>query len=148
MLASGITREQLAKAAAEIGVAVVITTLNEKNTRHRVKVNPLVHESQRTASGNRRAGTKGDAKYQRISASMFGNGRRVHAVCWHGFRDYFRACFKLAPDAVFRTSMDTWRGAQDFEARFRASGHRNIGSQACPVMAAEACRCGEEGMAV
>lgn len=141
MIASGITAGQLQAAAALIGVTADVRTLNDKGTRHRVKINPLVAASCRTPSGSRRRGEGGNAKYQRVSASTFNNGARVHAVCWHGFRDYFRACFVAAPKAVFRTSMDTWSGSVDFEARYRASGLRNIGSQMAPMTAAQACCC-------
>lgn len=99
-------------------------------------------------SWRRRRGPAGDAPYQRLSA---GYGRaleaRVAAVCWHGFRDYFRAVYQLEPAARFQTALDTWQNSEDFEARFRSSGHRNIGSQACPVLACEACRCPDAGLA-
>lgn len=144
MEASGITKEQLDSAAASVGVTLDARALNQKGTRWRVKVNPITEFHQ-----GPRGGRKTFRKYQRTSASvMFHEGRKVHAVCWHGFRDFFRAAFALAPQAIFRTAMDTWRGSDDFEARYRTSGHRNIGSQAAPVCAAEACICGEEGMAV
>jgi hypothetical protein len=71
----------------------------------------------------------------------------VSAVCWHGFRDFFRAVFAQVPEAVFQTAVDTWRGSEDFEARFPASGHRNIGPQIAPVMMADACRCPDRGIA-
>jgi len=101
----------------------------------------------RWANHRRWKDERGDAHYQRESAGYGNAGRRVHAVCWHGFRDYFRAVFSKAPDAVFRTAYDTWRGSDDFEARYRESGHRNIGSPIAPVSAAEACRCLEAGLA-
>ncbi len=144
MLASKVTKEVLEAAAAEIGVTVKVTTLNERGTRHRIKVNPGVrvaeyHESPTTG---RKSATP-NYKYQRISM----HERRVAAVCWHGFRDFFRAVYRRNPLAVFNTAMDKWNGAEDFEARFRASGHRNIGSQYMPMMAAEACECPSKGYA-
>ena len=148
MIASGITREALESAARAVGVRVEISTLSGSGLRHRVKVSPDVPAEAYAPSGRRRRGERGDSPYQRTSAAvMFHENRRVHAVCWHGFRDFFRACFASAPAATFRTALDTWRGAEDFEARYRASGHRNIGAPIAPVCAAEACRCGEEGFA-
>ena len=148
MQASGITREQLEQAATQVGVSIETDSKNQKGTRHRVKLYPSVPASAMTKGGRRRKGEAGDAPYQRTSASiMFYDNRRVHAVCWHGFRDFFRACFEQEPNAVFRTALDTWKGSEDFEARFAASGHKNIGSQVAPCFAAEACRCGEEGYA-
>jgi hypothetical protein len=51
--------------------------------------------------------------------------------------------FEHEPDTVFRTALDTWNGSADFEARFRESGWRNIGSQFMPQNTADACDCGE-----
>lgn len=131
MQARFITADQLRTAADEIGVTVEINTLNAKGDRHQVKVNPGPEPL-------------GQRNYQRISAS---SERRVFAVCWHGFRDFFRACYEVAPNAVFRTAMDTWKGSEDFEERFRTSGYRNVGSQMYPRVACEVCECPDAGMA-
>jgi hypothetical protein len=95
--------------------------------------------------GTRWPEERGDSRYQRIKRD--GNGGRVRAVCWHGFRDFFRAVFALCPDAVFRTGLATWRGSADFEARYPGTGYKNIGSQFCPMLYAEACRCKDAGYA-
>ena len=145
MLANGISREILESAANAIGVKAEIRATSNSGRRFRVKLYPIVPREALTKSGYRRKGECGDAPYQRISASAFSNDRRVHAVCWHGFRDYFRACFSAEPEAIFRTALDTWRGLEDFEARFRNSGGRNVGSQVRPVASAHACRCSESG---
>lgn len=128
MNAYGITEAQLTIAAHRAGVAIDKTEKNRDGTSWRVKVNPIPLSR----------------KWQRISGATV---RKVHAVCWHGFRDFFRACYALAPAARFKTAMDDWKNAEDFEARFASSGHRNIGSQTCPVMAAEACECPDSGYA-
>ena len=147
MIASNVTRETLENAAAEIGVSVDVRTLSGSGLRHRVKVSPLVGPSAYTASGRRKRGPAGDAKYQRESASLYNAGARVHAVCWHGFRDFFRAVFKVCPDARFKTALDVWNGSDDFEARFRDSGQVNAGSPMAPIAHAAACRCPEAGWA-
>jgi hypothetical protein len=146
MLASKVTRKTLESAAAEIGVTLDMTSLNSAGTRHRVKVNPGARDGERFESPSGRKGSP-MSKYQRISTSTFNGGRRVHAVCWHGFRDFFRAVYRREPGAVFKTAFDTWKGSEDFEARFAFSGHRNIGSQVAPMMAAEACVCPSSGYA-
>lgn len=157
MQASKVQRSTIEAAAAEIGVAVDITTQNSAGTRHRVKLNsnppasayrPACkwHREQGRASEcrcRRWNDERGDAPYQR--SDVRGADRRVNAVCWHGFRDFFRAVYRIEPGAVFSTAFDTWRGSEDFEARFRESGHKNIGSQMVPMAAAEACRCPESG---
>ena len=160
MQARNVTARTLQAAADEIGVTLDITTQNARGTRHRVKLNPRVPDScYRPPCKKHRTGQwpearcrcrrwndeRGDAPYQRANASSFRSGQRVHAVCWHGFRDFFRAVYRREPGAIFVTAYDTWRGSDDFEARFRESGHRNIGSQMYPVAAAEACRCPEAG---
>ena len=139
MVIKGMTQAQIEAAASDAGVSVVVRTLNQKGTRHRVKVNP---SGKKDADRNRR--------WQRISPwrSSTGNHRRVHAVCWHGFRDFFRACFAREPDAEMRTALDHWRGSADFEARYRESGTRNVGSIAQPACAADVCLCPERGLAV
>ena len=103
----------------------------------------------RWANGRRWKDERGDGPYQRESIGFHTGGRRVRvsAVCWHGFRDFFRAVYRREPGAVFRTSVDTWHGSEDFESRYRESGHRNIGSQAAPVTMASACRCPERDRA-
>ena len=136
MIASNINAVTLRRAAEAIGVQVVVNSTSGTHRRHRVKVNAGDWKDE---DGNR--------KYQRISASAFGSERRVAAVCWHGFRDFFRFCFELEPDAVFRTAFDTWDGSKDFEARYRWSAHHNVGSQAYPKSACEVCRCPESGLA-
>ena len=132
MLASKVTQETLENAAAEIGVTVVVTPLSNTGLRHRVKVNPGEWKDE-----------DGDRKYQRESNS----GRRIAAVCWHGFRDYFRAVFEIVPTAKFTTVLDTWDGSEDFEDRFVASGYKNWGSMYAPMYACEACRCPDRGRA-
>ena len=136
MIAKGITKAALEFAAASIGVSVTVTPLNQKDSRHRVKVNPSDFKNE-----------NGDRNYQRISLNYNGTERRVFAVCWHGFRDYFRACFEQYPDAVFTTALDKWEGSADFEARFPASGQTNIGSMVNPLRIVDACRCPDCGVA-
>src|SRR5262245_8713391 len=109
MIASNVTADVLDTAARAIGVRVHITTINQNGTRHRGKVYPdawQTPEEALTPKGNRRRDSRGNKRYQRISAGWQREGRRVAAVCWHGFRDYFREVFKVAPGAVFRTAVD------------------------------------------
>lgn len=144
MQARFITREDIEAAAAEIGVRVEIDTLNAAGDRHKVKLFPLVPVEAYTPSGRRRRGENGDAPYQRVG--VMNDGRRVNAVCWHGFRDFFRACYRRAPDAVFRTAVATWKGSQDFEERYRATGYANVGSMMFPIAHANVCRCPDSGL--
>lgn len=88
--------------------------------------------------------------YPRLSSSPFatasGKPRRVGgAVCWHGFRDYFRAVLTAYPSGRIVTGMADYRGLSDFEARHRETGWANVGSIMYPVSACEACACPESG---
>jgi hypothetical protein len=58
--------------------------------------------------------------------------RRVWAVSWRGHRDFMRAVYAIDANATFRTAIDTWRDAEDFERRHHASGDRNVGSMLRP----------------
>jgi len=155
MIASKVSREVLESAASKVGVVAEVRSLNAKGTRHNVKLYPLVSDDcYRTATAKdgteypvRRKDKQGDAKYQRESVGYSSAGRRIHAVCWHGFRDYFRAVYEQDSAVTFRTAVDTWKNAEDFELRFAASGHRNIGPAIAPVMMADACRCPDRGYA-
>lgn len=63
-------------------------------------------------------------------------GRRVHAVCWHGHRDWMRAVFAQCPDALIATQLITYLNAADFEDR-----HRDT------LPATLNCRCSYEALA-
>ena len=120
MIAQNITKEQLIEAANKVGVSLNLTTKTQNGLTHRVKVNLE------------------DKKYQRRG---FHNNRKVHAVCWHGFRDFLRACYELSPNAKFKTSVATYKHAGDFEKNFPITGYKNIGSQAFPMYYQNACDC-------
>ena len=147
MQVKGMSTQELIDAANEVNVKAEIDPLNQNKTRHRVKLFPNPNPEAFTKGGNRRAGEAGDAPYQRISASVFQGERRVHAVCWHGFRDFFRACFKRQPEAIFRTAMAVYDGQAGFERVYPETGYRNIGSHMYPMSACEACRCPDSGEA-
>lgn len=92
----------------------------------------------------------GHYRYQRRSAGMFHTERRIHALCWHGYRKLFRRIFELCPDAQIITALARRCGiksgkytASTFEADFPATGLLNIGCQAMPVQAREACFCSD-----
>jgi hypothetical protein len=144
MRAAKVSETTLRKAAEEIGVTLEIDPVGRQ---FRVKLFPLVTETMARASGRRFPDARGDAAYQRESVGYGSAGRRVNAVCWHGFRDFFRAVYQIEPGAIFRTAVDTWRGSEDFEKRFAGTGHRNIGPQIAPAMMADACRCPDRGYA-
>jgi hypothetical protein len=89
-----------------------------------------------------------DCKFRRLSVPhpwRDSKQRRVHAICWHGHRDFFRALFLRAPEAVAKTAFAKYT-AENFEAVFPETGRRNIGSQILPCRACEACDCVDAGI--
>ncbi len=151
MLASNVSLATLEYAAHAVGVRADISPVSGSGRRFRVKLYPAVTPDMLSPSGRRYRGARGDARYQREAVGCDIEGRRVchriHAVCWHGFRDFFRAVFAQESDAVFRTALDTWRGVEDFEKRFAATGYQTIGPHIASAAIASACRCPDKGIA-
>lgn len=69
------------------------------------------------------------------------SGRRGPYACWHAYRDVLAAVFAMYPDAVIRTGMVTYRGANGFRSAYPDTAYRNIGSQFSPVTMPELCDC-------
>lgn len=85
-------------------------------------------------------GTSGVNPYPRRSRDR----RMPHVVCWHGYRDFMRAVFERYPSARIVTGLmgdNDYRGAEDFERKYRASGYRNVGSMVDPFLHFNACDC-------
>ncbi len=128
MVILGIDRHQLETAAESVGVALY--ELNATGSGYRFTIRPHADPERRE-------------RYRRRSAGYTSRGRKVHAVCWHGHRDFFRAVFELAPAAKARTAFARYDGAEDFESSFRATADHQIGPEVAPITIAEACSCGE-----
>ena len=65
----------------------------------------------------------------RTSAS----GRHMPKASWQAHRDVISAIFDADPEAVLQTALATYKGRDDFLARFEATGDTNCGSQMHPV---------------
>lgn len=106
--------------------------------RGKVKLSPKYQRlSQRTEISTARE-TEG-MEYQKVIPG---------AVCWHGHRDFFRAFYRLVPDAKIRTAFITYQNAQHFEENYertydgppkKAAG--SFAGYARPYQ--DACTCGE-----
>jgi hypothetical protein len=90
----------------------------------------------KTLPGVRRSGSA-------FSVNKDGYRARVHAACWHAYRDVLTSLFEHFPKAIVRTAMATYEGKDGFERVYPATADRNIGSMAYPVCAADACDCEE-----
>jgi hypothetical protein len=87
----------------------------------------------------------------RISAKLGTNDSRAHGsrrsasgrhgkyLCWHGFRDVYRACFAVNPDARIKSGQVVYRGVQHFEDTYETTAYQNIGSMVSPTYMPECC---------
>lgn len=123
----GLTEAQLHECAEEIGVKLYEP--REEGRAIRLRILP---------TGER---IDGDYKYQRTSASGYNADRRVHAVCWHGYRDFMLAVFERNPEARIKTMMADYKGREDFLSKYEETGYRNVGSMMYPMQAREVCNC-------
>lgn len=66
------------------------------------------------------------APFRRFSLYSDRNGNRrtvPGAVCWHGHREFFRALYRLCPDAKVKTAMAVYTSPAQFEATHAATYH-------------------------
>lgn len=89
-------------------------------------------------------------RYQRTSASWQREGRKVAAICWHGYRDWMREVFKQYPNARITSGLygkQDYRGKDNFEDTHKDSGWTPIGPRiydGYPLLC-QACICPESG---
>lgn len=136
MLAANVTEGQLNLAASLVKVRI-IAFQHVSKTRIRFRLAPADHDTFRAISNS---------------------GRRKHAVCWHGHRDFFRVLFRDVPEAKVQTTFLTrgnrfnvdaegpaerWYTAENFERVFPGTGDVNVGSMFNPLRMSDACRCDE-----
>jgi len=132
MIARNVKLETLEGAARKVGVKLDV---EPKGRGFRVKVYPSDSSAEREHYRAKRYACRTQAGEPRM--------KRVYAVCWHGFRDFFRAVYAKEPKAIFRTAMATYNGRDDFRRNFEATGDRNIGSMMIPLSARDGCACEE-----
>ncbi len=133
MIGRKVTIETLQSAASEVGVELNETQRQGRGWKFTLRPDRMTQEPD---EDNPRRML---ARYQRRSASY--GERKVHAVCWHGHRDFFRAVYRREPEAVFVTAIARYEGTEGFEETFPETAYRNIGSQMYPCTMAEACYC-------
>lgn len=76
-----------------------------------------------------------------FSVNAEGYARRVHAACWHAYRDVLTELFERYPDARVSTAFAKYNGKAGFLAEYPDTAYRNIGSMVYPVYASDACDC-------
>lgn len=69
------------------------------------------------------------------------SGRRGPWACWDSFRDVLAGIYIADPNALIRTGMATYKGAQDFLDKYLDTAKRNVGSRWAPVSFNDLCNC-------
>lgn len=139
MKAYNVALETLQAAAKKVGVVAEIDSTTRAGRTHRVKLRPLVRPEWRTPAGRLRNAMRSKFKYFRMRVGS--DSLLSSALCWHGFRDFFRAVFAIEPSARFVTKLATYDTVVGFERDFPDTSEKNIGSQFAPMAIADACRC-------
>jgi hypothetical protein len=142
MIIQGITREQFTDAVAKAAV------LYDGNLRplfgtdySRTRFSARVVLGQ-TAYQMGIRDTSVLAPAQRRSAmTHHGGGRRINAVCWHGYRDVLRELFAINPDARVYTMLASYKGRHGFEANYPRTAEHNVGSAMNPAHMPDLCDC-------
>lgn len=61
------------------------------------------------------------------------NGRHMRKASWEAHRDVMLALFDLDPHATVRTALAVYRGREDFDRKFEATGETRCGGFDKPV---------------
>lgn len=124
--------DYIEQAAIEVGVRAVNMRKDGRANRF------VIRTSGPTTDGK-------DVVYGRRSGSVVnkdGQYRRVPgAVCWHGHRDFFRALYRLVPDAKIITALAIYRDSDDFEATYRDTRYQERDYYGFHVPYVETCDC-------
>ena len=86
---------------------------------------------------------KESKNYQRKGFYNNKNGtpRKVHAICWHGYRDFLIELYKIYSDLRVFTAQITYNNKEDFELKYPDTANINIGSMVQPLNYEDACFC-------
>jgi len=86
---------------------------------------------------------KESKNYQRKGFYNNKNGtpRKVHAICWHGYRDFLIELYKIYSDLRVFTAQITYNNKEDFELKYPDTANINIGSMVQPLNYDDACFC-------
>lgn len=81
----------------------------------------------------------------RVSPSRWGSKvRRVASACWHANREFYREIFAINPNARIRTALAHYKGEEDFEEKYHATGYGHDGPFGYPICGiGTACNCDE-----
>ena len=88
---------------------------------------------------------KENKNYQRTGYynNKDGSKRKVNAICWHGFRDFFIELYNYNSNLRVVTANATYQNSFDFYKNYNQTGYKNIGSMVEPLEYNKACLCNE-----
>lgn len=90
-------------------------------------------------SGTRISVKLGTADSRAHGSRRASSGRHGKWLCWHGFRDVFRAVMAVNPTAVVRSGIAVYKGAEGFESTYPDTAYKNVGSMVDPSYMPELC---------
>jgi hypothetical protein len=154
MITRNVTREQLQQAADKVGVRLYTHALRWDKRDE----TPLARPCRKSSTGEEfrfqlKTRPRSDGKpasYRRLSQrahykSKTGKPWTIPgAVCWHGHRDFFRALYRIAPDAWIKTALAVYTSAKQFEQSFpETANHPSeyMGMRAEFTPYSQACSC-------
>lgn len=92
-----------------------------------------------SSTGTRISVKLGTADSKRHGSRRAASGRHGKWLCWHGFRDVFRAVTAVNPSARIATGKTVYKGAQGFEDTYMGTADQNVGSMSSPAYMPELC---------
>lgn len=92
-----------------------------------------------SATGTRISVKLGTADSKRFGSRRASSGRHGKWLCWHGFRDVFRAAMDVNPSAIIRTGKAAYKGRDGFEETYPSTAFQNVGSMFQPAYMPELC---------
>lgn len=92
-----------------------------------------------SSTGTRISVKLGTADSKRHGSRRAWSGRHGKWLCWHGFRDVFRAVMEVNPDARIATGKTVYKGRDGFENTYMSTGDQNVGSMFQPAYMPEMC---------
>lgn len=92
-----------------------------------------------SSTGTRISVKLGTADSRKHGSRRAWSGRHGKWLCWHGFRDVFRAVMAVNPEARIQTGKTVYKGTDGFETGYESTGMQNVGSMFQPAYMPEMC---------
>lgn len=92
-----------------------------------------------SSTGTRISVKLGTADSRKHGSRRAWSGRHGKWLCWHGFRDVFRALMDVNPSARIQTGKTVYKGREGFEMTYCDTADQNVGSMAQPAYMPEMC---------